>query len=231
MPLGIARERKKLLIKLSLAAAGLLILAVLALLGVNLHALVERGLALLRRGGPWAFFSAMAVLPAVGVPLLTFALTAGPAFAGQMGMGAVVAAGLAAITVNVMLAYWLARRWLRPWLVRLFVRLGYKVPQVEPADMTDLIVLLRVTPGIPFPVQNYLLGLADVPFGKYFGISCAAAWANNVAFIVFGDALLNGKGKLIFCAVSLIAALTAAAHLVRRHYAGRAKRVGSRASS
>jgi uncharacterized membrane protein YdjX (TVP38/TMEM64 family) len=227
MPPGNARERKKLLVKLSLAAAGILIAAVLVLRGVNIHALVEPGLALLRKGGPWAFFSAMAVLPAMGVPLLTFALTAGPAFAGQMGMGAVVAAGLTAITVNLALAYWLARWGLRPWLIRLVVRLGYKVPQVEPGDMTDLIVVLRVTPGIPFLVQNYLLGLADAPAGKYFAISCAAAWANNSAFIIFGDALLNGRGKLIFGGLSLLVVLAVAAHFVRRHYAGRAARAGA----
>ncbi len=120
---------------------------------------------------------------------------------------------------------------MRPWLIRLVVRLGYKVPQVEPADMTDLIVVLRVTPGVPFVVQNYLLGLADAPIGKYFAISCAAAWANNTALIVFGDALLNGKGKLILIAVGLLVALAAAAHLARRHYAGRAARMAPAAHS
>jgi len=224
MPPGATPERKKLRIKLAVGAAALLLVAVLLARGVDLRAQVERGLALLQRGGPWAFFSAMALLPGVGVPLLTFMLTAGPAFAGQMGMPAVVASGLAAITVNFMLTYWLARQALRPWLIRLVVRLGYKVPEVEADDMTDLIILLRVTPGVPFAVQNYLLGLAGVPVGKYFGVSCAASWITASAFIIFGSALHNGKGKLIITAVLLLAALTAATHLVRRHFAGRAAR-------
>lgn len=224
MPPGTADERKKLLIKLAVAAAGLLLVAALLLRGVDIHGLIERGLALLRRGGPWVFFLAMAVLPAAGFPLSTFSLTAGAAFSAQMGMGAVVAAGLAASTVNLLLAYWLARQALRPWLIRLVVRFGYKVPQVEEGDMTDLIVLVRVTPGVPFFVQNYLLGLADAPIGKYILISCAVSWTYTSAFIVFGEALLNGRGKLILIAVSLLAALTAATHLVRRHFAGRAAR-------
>jgi len=231
MPPTSALERKKLLIKLVVAAAALLLVAVLLLRGFDLRALVGRGLAILRGAGPWAFFSAMAVLPSFGVPLLTFMLTAGPAFAGQMGMVAVVGGGLAAITVNFILSYWLARQALRPLLIRLVVRLGYQVPRVEQADMADLIILLRVTPGVPFAVQNYLLGLAEAPVGKYVGISCAICWLTVTAFIVFGDALLNGRGRLIVYAVLLLAALTAATHLVRRHYAGRAARAARAANS
>ena len=85
-------------------------------------------------------------------------------FGERLGMGeGVGASSLAAVTVNLLLTYWLARRALRPWLARLLPRLGYALPQVAAADMTDLIVILRVTPGPPFFVQNYLLGLADRP--------------------------------------------------------------------
>jgi uncharacterized membrane protein YdjX (TVP38/TMEM64 family) len=225
---GDAGERKKLLAKLSVAAVVLVLAAIAVLRGVDLRAWAGRGLDVLRGAGPWAFFSAMALLPAVGVPLLTFSLTAGPAFAAGMGMAAVVAAGLAAITVNLALAYGLARWGLRPLLIRLLVRLGYTVPRVEEGDMVDLIILTRVTPGVPFLVQNYLLGLADAPPGKYFLISCLAAWVTNAAFIVFGDALVNGKGKLILGAAGVLVALTAATHLVRRHVAGRTARAASR---
>ena len=224
MPPENAGERKKLLLKLFLAAAGVALAALLLLREKDLHALAVRVLGALQRLGPWAFFSAMALLPAVGVPLLTFSLTAAPAFAGRMGMAGVVAAGLAAITVNLVLAYWIARWALRPWVVRLLAFFGHRAPRVELSDMGDFIVLLRVTPGIPFPVQNYLLGLVDAPFRKYFLISCAASWAVNVGFIIFGGALQSGKGKMIFTALGLIVAAAAATHLVRRHFAGRARR-------
>jgi uncharacterized membrane protein YdjX (TVP38/TMEM64 family) len=220
-----AGEGRKLRTKVLVAAVILIAAGVVVLLGVDLRALAGRGIGLLREGGPWAFFSAMAILPAVGVPLLTFVLTAGSAFGDRMGMGGVVAAGLAAITVNLTLAYWLARRELRPWLIRLVGRLGYRVPQVEAGDMTDLIVFVRVMPGVPFPIQNYLLGLAEAPPGKYFVISCLAAWANNTVLMVFGKALMDGRGELIVLSVSGIVALAAATHLVRRHLAGRAARL------
>jgi uncharacterized membrane protein YdjX (TVP38/TMEM64 family) len=211
------RNNRALFLKLGAVALVLLVAGVLVARGLDLKALVQSGLDLIRGAGPVTFFSAMALLPALGAPILAFSLSAGPAFADRLGIGTVVALAMLALLVNIALSYFLASRALRPLLEKLFVRLGYKLPEVEAGDATDLIVLLRVTPGIPFCVQNYLLGLARVPFGKYLGISCAIMWAFNVAVILFGDALLHGKGKVAFLALSLFLALTAGTHLVRKH--------------
>lgn len=171
--------------------------------------------------GPGVFFTAMAVLPGFGVPMSPFALSAGPLFSGRLGTAAVLGAGLAAITFNLIVTYWLARRWLRPVLSRLVARLGHRLPEMEGSDATDLVILLRVTPGIPFFVQNYLLGLAEAPFGRYLAISCAVQWSFNVAFMLFGDALSQGRGRLALAAIGLVAALAAGTHLLRRRLARR----------
>jgi uncharacterized membrane protein YdjX (TVP38/TMEM64 family) len=215
------RPNRALLLKLAAALVVLLVAAVLVARGVDLKGLVGRGLDLIRGAGPTAFFLGMALLPACGVPQLTFALTAGPAYGEKLGMPLVIGLSCAALTFNLLLTYFLARRALRPLLERLVVRLGYKLPQVESGDATDLIVILRVTPGIPFFVQNYLAGLANVPFGKYVFISCLIAWPLNFAFILFGDALLHGKGRVALVAICLLLALTAATHMVRKHYGRR----------
>jgi uncharacterized membrane protein YdjX (TVP38/TMEM64 family) len=165
----------------------------------------------------------MAVLPAVGVPMMAFTLTAGSAFGPRMGMPGVIAAGLVAIAVNLTFTYCLARWALRPWLARLLERLGYRLPTVSGGDMTDLIVLLRVAPGLPFFAQNYLLGLADAPLAAYLVISCVVSWFYSASFILFGDALLHGKGRVGLIALSLLLALSAVAHLLRRHYGKKTK--------
>jgi uncharacterized membrane protein YdjX (TVP38/TMEM64 family) len=218
--------KKKLpLAKLLIAAA---VLAVIGAIGLYFFGL-QRALheyeivkeAVIRRAiaaGPGVFFGAMALLPAAGMPTSPFALTAGPIFGEQLGLAMVTLYGIAALTFNLTVTYWLARRWLRPLLTRWLERAGYEVPKVEGSDMTDLIVLFRVTPGIPFFAQNYLLGLANVPFGRYMIISCAAQWSLNVAFILFGSALSQGKGQLALSAVMLFAALSVATHFVRKHY-------------
>jgi uncharacterized membrane protein YdjX (TVP38/TMEM64 family) len=130
----------------------------------------------------------------------------------------VVVLAIAALLVNMALSYFLASRAFRPLLEALVRRLGYKLPEVGSGDATDLIVLLRVTPGLPFPVQNYLLGLARVPFGKYMIISGVISGSLTTGFILFGDALLHGKGGVALFSILLLLALTVATHLVRKHY-------------
>lgn len=216
------RPNRPLLLKLIAAGVGVLVVAALVARGLDLKGLLAQGLALIRDAGPVAFFGAMALLPAFGVPLSPFSLTAGSVFAASLGMPLVIGLALAAISFNILFSYFLARRAFRPLLEKLVVRLGYKLPAVAADDATDLIILLRVTPGVPFPVQNYLLGLAQVPVVRYAVISFAVQWSFNTAFILFGDALLHGKGKLALLGLGGLAALTAGTHLVRKHY-GRKK--------
>ncbi|MDQ2641368.1 MAG: VTT domain-containing protein [Pseudomonadota bacterium] len=175
----------------------------------------------LRSAGPTTFFLAMAILPAIGAPLSFFCLTAGSVFAPQLGMPAVILLSLAAIAANMALSHLLARRALRPPLGYLVSRLGYQLPPVKSGDVTDLIVLLRVTPGLPFPVQNYLLGLAAVPFIRYFVVSCLIAFPLNAAIIFFGEALLQGRGRMALIGLLLVSAAMAGLHLLRRHYRAR----------
>lgn len=215
--------RKKLLIKLGAALAVVLGLAALVLAGVDLKALIGTVLELVRGAGPATFFGAMALLPAVGVPFLTFMLPAVPVFGPQLGTPTVVALGLLAAFTNIAFTYSLARWGLRPLVAQLMVKLGFKLPEVESGDQTDLLVILRVTPGIPFFAQHYLLGLAHVPFGRYLLLSSLLSLPQVAALMLFSDALLHGRGKIIFLSAGALVALTAMTHLLRRHY-GRKKK-------
>lgn len=217
------KENRALLFKLGAGVVVLGVGAVLVLRGVDVRALVERGLDLLRSAGPVAFFAGMALAPLAAVPMLTFSLPAVALYGERFGTAGVVALSLAAVTVNFCVSYALARRGLRPLLSGIVTRLGYKLPEVEAGDATDLIILLRVTPGVPFFAQNYLAGLAQVPFGRYFLISAVIAWPLNVAFLLFGDALLHGKGKVALLSLLALLALLTATHLVRKHYERRKK--------
>lgn len=192
--------------------AGLLVLR-----GLDLKGYFFAGMAMIQRAGPVVFFAAMALLPSLGMPILSFNLTAGPAFGEQLGRPLTVALALLAVTFNFTLTYFLARRALRPFLHRWLTRAGYRIPVVEGGDAVSLVAILRLTPGVPFFAQNYLSGLAEVPVGKYLLTSILIAWPSNAAFVVFGDALLHGQGKLALGAVSALVVIAAVTHLARRH--------------
>jgi uncharacterized membrane protein YdjX (TVP38/TMEM64 family) len=210
--------RSRMIVTLLACAA---LLALVALYGRELKPLLAYFFEFLGDAGPALFFLSMAVLPAGGVPLSFFTLTVGVTFAPQLGMPLVLLLALSAVTVNIALSYLLARRALRPPLEYVLQRLGYRLPEARPADATDLIVLLRVTPGIPFPVQNYLLGFAAVPFLRYLLVSCLVALPLNGAIIVFGEALLQGRGRAALLGLLAIMAMMAAISLVRRSYSRR----------
>jgi len=222
----IATEKKKLpLVQLTVVGAVVAVIGMGVIYALGWKTVLEAVLQLkttvlarVAAAGPVVFFGAMAVLPAVGVPNSPFALAAGPVFGERLGLPLVTLLGLAAITVNLSLTYWLARRWLRPVCARLLARFGYRLPEVDTGDVTDLIVLIRVTPVLPFFVQNYLLGLADVPFVRYLIVSIAIQGSLNVAFIWFGDALNHGRGGRAITSVLLIAMLVVGTHLLRKHY-------------
>ena len=212
---------KRLLVKLAVLAVILIAAAALALLGFDWKGAIETCLRLVRDAGPLAFFAALAVLPAFGFPVSPFTLSAGPAFAPTIGLPAVIAATCAALFVNVLLSYALARWWLRPWLEKLVIRLGYRLPEVRPDNAWDIALLLRVTPGPPFFVQSYVLGLTRVPLGIYLVCSLAVSWLYSIGLVVFGEALLQGRGRMVFLAVALLVGAIAATGLIRRHFARR----------
>jgi uncharacterized membrane protein YdjX (TVP38/TMEM64 family) len=201
---------------LAAAVAGFLILR-----GVNLRVYFADAMDHVRAAGPLVFFAAMAVLPAVGAPILAFILTAGPAFEPQLGRGGVLAACAVSNLLNLSIGYWLARRWLRPWLEKFVARSGYKVPQVAREDQFEVTLLLRITPGPPFFSQNFLLGLAEIPFPRYLAVSWTVIMMHTTGLVIFGGALANGKGREAVLGISLFAAALLIIHILRRHYAKR----------
>ena len=179
---------------------------------------MNRGLDWVRGVGPGTFFGLMAVLPGLGCPLMIFTLSAGPVFGPVMGLPMVIALASLSLGINLSLTYWLARWVLRPWIERLCSWLGYTLPQVAAEDRLGLLVLVRVTPGPPYALQNFVLGLTAIPFGLYMAVSFVIVSLYSAAFILFGDALVHGRGKTALLAVSLFIAFSVGVKFLRRHY-------------
>lgn len=208
-----------------LALAGLLALAGswwwIRSQDISFREAAEQGVMWVRGLGAPMFFLAMALLPAIGCPLSVFTLTAGPVFAPSLGLPAVLLLVWLTLAANLALTYWLARYALRPWLEKLCDWLGYTLPQAAPEDQRGLVVLVRVTPGPPYVLQSYLLGLAGISFPTYFLISWVITSSYACAFVLLGDALMKGHGRTALIAISLFAAITAGVQLLRRRYATR----------
>jgi uncharacterized membrane protein YdjX (TVP38/TMEM64 family) len=166
--------------------------------------------------GPVAFFSLMAVAPAFGAPVMIFALTAGPVFSPTLGLPLVLILVCLSMGGNLALTYVMARWLLRPWVVKLCSWFGFRIPAVDADNHLSLVILVRVTPGVPLVVQNYLLGVAAVAFTTYFTISWVIVSLHCCAVTLFSDALAQGKWRVALMAVSLIVSAWFGVHLLRR---------------
>ena len=189
----------------------------------NVRLSIDDAIAVLRSAGPLPFFGAMAILPAVGFPISLFYLAAASAFSAQMGVGGVIAASGAALVSDLTISYWLARYGLRPWLEQIIGRTKYKIPVVAATDQFQITLLVRITPGPPFVVQNVLLGLAEIRFFTYLSISWVVNMLYACGFIIFGDAIIHGKGKVALFGLMALAAVAVVMHFVRVKYGKKGK--------
>jgi uncharacterized membrane protein YdjX (TVP38/TMEM64 family) len=166
---------------------------------------------------PILLFVATALLPLAGFPGSILWIAAGLRF-GVVG-GSLFS--IAALALNMTLAYGLAQRFLKGPVEKLVARYAKKMPSLENRDETWLILLLRVTPGVPLFVQNYVLGLAGVKFIRYLLLSLAVQSGYAVAFVVFGESLTRSSAwRFVLAACALVAATIGAA-LLRRWIARR----------
>jgi uncharacterized membrane protein YdjX (TVP38/TMEM64 family) len=223
MSLETAQLKKKLPI-VRLAIAGLLVAAVgllvLREIGmVRLIAWFDLFVTAIRDMGPWVFFAAMTILPAVGAPLMAFNLVAGEAFAAQMTMPGVIVTVALAIAANLALTYWLARYALRPLLTRLVARYGYSVPRVTKENALTVALLVRLTPGPPYFLQGYLLGLAEVPLRLFMIVSWLAVLPIALSAVVLGKAAREGNIGKIAAVLGVMVVAVVAVQLVRRRLA------------
>jgi uncharacterized membrane protein YdjX (TVP38/TMEM64 family) len=180
---------------------------------------IEQAIAYVRAAGPGAFFIVMAVAP---LPLAWFTIPAGEAFAAELTLPGVIAAALVAVAVQIAFYYWLARYALRPTVARWMERRGYAVPRLSNDNALAVVLLVRLPPGPPLPLQCLLLGLAEVPFRTYL----IASWLITVPWVlggvILGRGILHGNLALAGGGAGVIGAAAIAVYLARRRWASRA---------
>ena len=171
-------------------------------------------LAVAEETNPVLLIGLMTILPLVGVPISPFWVLSGLRFGPAIGF--VVA--VASLSANFTVAYWLAQRWLRAPLSRWLQRRGYRILTVNNEDEVQLILMIRLAPGLPLFVQNYLLGLASVKFSRYLYCSLPVQAAYCFLFVFLGHSLLLGHILKVAAGGATLLVAGLATSLVRRQF-------------
>ncbi len=143
----------------------------------------------IRGMGTLPFFTGMALLPVIGFPVTPFYLLAGATF----GIWTSLAGTAISQAINLVLAYWLARRYLRGVIQKLVKRWRDEIPQVQPKNHVNFTILVKITPGPPNFIKSFILGLARIPFAIFFIVSWPTTMGYAIGVIIFGDSLVDGN--------------------------------------
>jgi uncharacterized membrane protein YdjX (TVP38/TMEM64 family) len=219
-PLPRRRRQRRLALAVVLAVVGTA--AAIVIVKTGLMDTLQAVILHLREAGPAVFFVAMAVLPAAGFPLLAFTLAAGPVFGPTLGTGWVIVWSLSAVIANLLLTYWLANRAIRPLVGRVLGYFDFRLPENLAGSAWQLTLIVRLTPGPPFWVQSYLLGLVGIPLVPYLTVSTGVVAGYIIALVWGGDAIASGNGRLAFAAAGVLGLTIAVLQLLRQRARRRA---------
>jgi len=166
---------------------------------------------LLEAAPPWIFFSVMALACLLPIPISAFYMAAGPVY----GVGASLAWISVALAINIWLAHLATSGLLRPFVVGVLERRGYALPVTS--NPSSLIVMVRLTPGLPWFAQNLMLGLARVDRVPHLVISLPIQMAFATGFVLLGESAFEGRLGAAAAALGVIVVASfAARHLHRR---------------
>lgn len=121
-----------------------------------------------------------------------------------VGFGAATAANLA-------LSHWTARRWIRDRLYRLLRRWSFKPPSINGEGALSVLLVVRLTPGLPAALRNYAAALIDVRFFVYLSVSWITTMLYAVGLIVLGDSLRTSSWAEAAVGLGVLLTVTAGA--------------------
>jgi len=163
---------------------------------------------------PWALIAAVATLPGIGFPISPLLFLFGVAMAPRYGMTATCALGILAQSFCTIWTYLLASGPFRELLRRVVSR-RRELPQLTDSNALRLGLILRITPGIPYALQNIVLGIVGMRLKPYLIVSIPIGALWTIGFIVTGGALFEGRIGLAIAGVLLLVVLLIITKMLR----------------
>jgi len=177
------------------------------------------------RERPLWLFLALVILPGLPVPTSALLFVAGMVW--REHPVAACAIHLVAMGMNLSWTYWLAAGFGHRTVERLLGVIGVAMPEIQGGSRMRLVLALKLTPGIPLFVQNYLCGVLRVPFRIYLLVSLLCNGIIGIGFVLAGVGFGDGKVVPALTGLSLVALGILATQWIRGFLANR-KAAGGR---
>jgi len=171
---------------------------------------------------PWALVLALAILPGLGFPISPIIILIGIVLGPIFGLPTTCGIAIIAQTICTTWTYLLAAGPLRLWLTRYILR-NRELPKLKDGNALRLALIMRITPGIPYVLQNLVLGVSRINFKTYLLVSIPITAIWTIGFILTGGAIFEGRAGLAITGVLLIIILILITNMLRKRtqtYAG-----------
>jgi uncharacterized membrane protein YdjX (TVP38/TMEM64 family) len=152
---------------------------------------------------PWLLFVGLAVLPGFMVPTTALLILAGTVWSDHPVTACAVS--LVATTLNMSWTYWVAARPGRGLAEKLLAATAVQIPALPLGNHLRMILIVRLTPGVPLFLQNYVLGFFRVPFRLYLPVSIGCNGLFTIGVVLSTAGVANGNVLPLLSGVALVA--------------------------
>ncbi len=163
---------------------------------------------------------ALVILPGFPVPASALLVAAGIVWRDRPVVACLVC--VLAFTLNMVWTYGLAAGPGRHLVARFLNSVtSLQIPDLPHGNHRRLILIMRLTPGMPFFFQNYLLGLLRPPFRLYLPLSILCNAPIVCGVVLSGAGIANGRLLPLLVGVALLVLTVVLTHSARRWLARR----------
>lgn len=173
---------------------------------------------------PVWLFLAIVVLPGFPVPASALLILAGTVWKERPLMACAIC--LTGMALNMSWTYWVAAKPARGLVERFLARGTIRLPDLPKGERMQIILLMRLTPGIPLFFQNYLLGFLRVPFLGYLAVSLGCTGMIAVGVVLSSAGVADGNLKPAISGVALIAFGVVLVRMLRQRLKGKSRNTG-----
>ncbi len=168
------------------------------------------------KANPWSLFVAIIFLPGLPFPISALLVLAGLVW-GANWWACLLA--LLALALNMTWTYWVAAYPARGVIEKVLANTSLRIPDLPKQDHVRLILMLRLTPGLPLFIHNYVLGFLRTPFRLYLPLSLALSGPISIGILLTGGALMEGKAGLAIAGLGIVVIAVLGTRMLRARLA------------
>lgn len=164
---------------------------------------------------PWTLILFLATLPGLGFPISPVLVIFGIVFAPRFGMPTTLALAITTQSICTIWTYALASGPLRIRL-RKYLKNYWELPTINDRNTLKLGLALRLTPGVPYALQNIVLGIVGMRLRPYLMVSIPTTCMWTTGFILTGGAIFEGRVGLAITGITILCILIIATRMLPR---------------